>query len=430
MTIEVESYSRDLNSKRGSKVDNQIGCANSPIPIPNAPPPSPAVGRIPIFRAETWRSHGHEKSEALCLIPRIVPELGKTNDLPLNVNSARSSEIRYTLNSQSNGSFDRRKTSFDSTEPLSSCYPRNICGAYKVREADSIKAVRCSTFFESPSDESFTDHERNAANALLELKKCSAEVSSIAHSWSKLQNIPLCDFIVVQKKCEAMLDKINALKVSKINTRGHEDEKGEKISQNQNEKCSSQTKRQSLMNMFRAKSKSFNKRSSSIISIVNLNSERKDNRVQLCRSDSLNSGLERSPILSSSISPASMRLQSPGNKDSSDVLWDDPTDASDLADDNCNLDGLYGSLNSRNSIRFGKSSKSGKNRNTHMKCLHCSATDTPEWRKGPRGPATLCNACGLFYKKLIRKFGVVSAGVVMSQRRSKNPQDRKVPRSA
>lgn len=32
----------------------------------------------------------------------------------------------------------------------------------------------------------------------------------------------------------------------------------------------------------------------------------------------------------------------------------------------------------------------------------CS-TETPEWRKGPMGPRTLCNACGLIWAKLARK---------------------------
>ncbi|KAH9066560.1 hypothetical protein EDB87DRAFT_1586823 [Lactarius vividus] len=36
-------------------------------------------------------------------------------------------------------------------------------------------------------------------------------------------------------------------------------------------------------------------------------------------------------------------------------------------------------------------------------CLGCSATSTPEWRRGPLGPRTLCNACGLVYAKLIKK---------------------------
>ncbi|KAH8116311.1 hypothetical protein DFH11DRAFT_1687940 [Phellopilus nigrolimitatus] len=36
-------------------------------------------------------------------------------------------------------------------------------------------------------------------------------------------------------------------------------------------------------------------------------------------------------------------------------------------------------------------------------CLGCGATSTPEWRRGPLGPRTLCNACGLVYAKLIKK---------------------------
>lgn len=57
-------------------------------------------------------------------------------------------------------------------------------------------------------------------------------------------------------------------------------------------------------------------------------------------------------------------------------------------------------------------------------CLGCSATSTPEWRRGPlgkhsgrlipgsmcvdgklKGPRTLCNACGLVYAKLVRHIG-------------------------
>lgn len=32
------------------------------------------------------------------------------------------------------------------------------------------------------------------------------------------------------------------------------------------------------------------------------------------------------------------------------------------------------------------------------KCLHCEITKTPQWRGGPMGPKTLCNACGVRYK--------------------------------
>lgn len=32
-------------------------------------------------------------------------------------------------------------------------------------------------------------------------------------------------------------------------------------------------------------------------------------------------------------------------------------------------------------------------------CLNCSASRTPQFREGPEGPQTLCNACGVAYRK-------------------------------
>lgn len=32
-------------------------------------------------------------------------------------------------------------------------------------------------------------------------------------------------------------------------------------------------------------------------------------------------------------------------------------------------------------------------------CLNCGSRETPQWRCGPLGPRTLCNACGVRYKK-------------------------------
>ncbi|KAJ3106514.1 hypothetical protein HDU97_006107 [Phlyctochytrium planicorne] len=34
------------------------------------------------------------------------------------------------------------------------------------------------------------------------------------------------------------------------------------------------------------------------------------------------------------------------------------------------------------------------------RCQSCQATQTPEWRRGPHGRRTLCNACGLTYAKM------------------------------
>ncbi|KNE54784.1 hypothetical protein AMAG_00738 [Allomyces macrogynus ATCC 38327] len=38
-------------------------------------------------------------------------------------------------------------------------------------------------------------------------------------------------------------------------------------------------------------------------------------------------------------------------------------------------------------------------------CLSCKTTEAPEWRRGPMGRGTLCNACGLHWAKLRRKLG-------------------------
>lgn len=34
-------------------------------------------------------------------------------------------------------------------------------------------------------------------------------------------------------------------------------------------------------------------------------------------------------------------------------------------------------------------------------CTDCGTLDSPEWRKGPKGPKTLCNACGLRWAKFV-----------------------------
>ncbi|XP_068313987.1 GATA transcription factor 12 [Pyrus communis] len=41
---------------------------------------------------------------------------------------------------------------------------------------------------------------------------------------------------------------------------------------------------------------------------------------------------------------------------------------------------------------------SGGGHGDGRKCLHCATDKTPQWRTGPMGPKTLCNACGVRYK--------------------------------
>lgn len=42
--------------------------------------------------------------------------------------------------------------------------------------------------------------------------------------------------------------------------------------------------------------------------------------------------------------------------------------------------------------------KKGQDSIQVRKCLHCGVQKTPQWRAGPKGPKTLCNACGVRYK--------------------------------
>eukprot|EP01113_Clastostelium_recurvatum_P043979 TRINITY_DN7367_c0_g1_i1.p1 TRINITY_DN7367_c0_g1~~TRINITY_DN7367_c0_g1_i1.p1 ORF type:complete len:405 (-),score=101.33 TRINITY_DN7367_c0_g1_i1:120-1334(-) len=45
----------------------------------------------------------------------------------------------------------------------------------------------------------------------------------------------------------------------------------------------------------------------------------------------------------------------------------------------------------------------GKRKSESHSCTACGTTSSPEWRRGPQGSNTLCNACGLHYAKLLKK---------------------------
>ncbi|KAL7413869.1 hypothetical protein BDY24DRAFT_388407 [Mrakia frigida] len=48
-----------------------------------------------------------------------------------------------------------------------------------------------------------------------------------------------------------------------------------------------------------------------------------------------------------------------------------------------------------------KAKKAGKSDVNHV-CVTCGRTDSPEWRRGPLGAKTLCNSCGLRWKKTLK----------------------------
>ena len=49
-----------------------------------------------------------------------------------------------------------------------------------------------------------------------------------------------------------------------------------------------------------------------------------------------------------------------------------------------------------------KRKRKAMSKNQNLSCFICHETVTPEWRKGPDGNHTLCNACGLNYAKKIK----------------------------
>lgn len=51
------------------------------------------------------------------------------------------------------------------------------------------------------------------------------------------------------------------------------------------------------------------------------------------------------------------------------------------------------------------------------KCQHCQAEKTPQWRAGPLGPKTLCNACGVRYKsgRLVAEYRPASSPTFSSK---------------
>lgn len=63
------------------------------------------------------------------------------------------------------------------------------------------------------------------------------------------------------------------------------------------------------------------------------------------------------------------------------------------------------------------------------RCYQCDESETPEWRLGPYGTRSLCNACGLYYRRLIQRFNVKHANLIMRFNKFNNPQYVKTLRS-
>ncbi|KMT00911.1 hypothetical protein BVRB_9g221810 [Beta vulgaris subsp. vulgaris] len=54
------------------------------------------------------------------------------------------------------------------------------------------------------------------------------------------------------------------------------------------------------------------------------------------------------------------------------------------------------------------------------RCLHCGAEKTPQWRTGPMGPKTLCNACGVRFKsgRLVPEYRPAASPTFVSAKHS------------
>jgi len=64
-------------------------------------------------------------------------------------------------------------------------------------------------------------------------------------------------------------------------------------------------------------------------------------------------------------------------------------------------------------VRRGRAAPPGR-------CHSCHRAETPEWRRGPDGARTLCNACGLHYAKLTRKMSKSNLAATAMARKSPN----------
>ncbi|KAJ8770717.1 hypothetical protein K2173_021364 [Erythroxylum novogranatense] len=64
---------------------------------------------------------------------------------------------------------------------------------------------------------------------------------------------------------------------------------------------------------------------------------------------------------------------------------------------------------SRANIGTGNNNLANNDPLLARRCANCDTTSTPLWRNGPRGPKSLCNACGIRFKKEERRAAAANA---------------------
>lgn len=72
------------------------------------------------------------------------------------------------------------------------------------------------------------------------------------------------------------------------------------------------------------------------------------------------------------------------------------------------------------SAKTTPSKKRDSGENPGRRCLHCASEKTPQWRTGPMGPKTLCNACGVRYKsgRLVPEYRPAASPTFVSAKHS------------
>lgn len=72
------------------------------------------------------------------------------------------------------------------------------------------------------------------------------------------------------------------------------------------------------------------------------------------------------------------------------------------------------------SMKTTPSKKREPTETSGRKCLHCASEKTPQWRTGPLGPKTLCNACGVRYKsgRLVPEYRPAASPTFLSTKHS------------
>ncbi|KAL2333708.1 hypothetical protein Fmac_014921 [Flemingia macrophylla] len=70
---------------------------------------------------------------------------------------------------------------------------------------------------------------------------------------------------------------------------------------------------------------------------------------------------------------------------------------------------LLQSKNQTKSSRATNNAASNSDPLLARRCANCDTTSTPLWRNGPRGPKSLCNACGIRFKKEERRASAAAA---------------------